>query len=40
MSGSDELEQLRKEVAAWREAYGSLPIRRDVEFTTVSGREV
>jgi methylmalonyl-CoA mutase N-terminal domain/subunit len=40
MSARDELEGLRAEVAAWRAAYGSLPIRRDVDFTSVSGREV
>jgi methylmalonyl-CoA mutase N-terminal domain/subunit len=40
MSEREELERLRAEVAAWREAYGSLPIRRDVDFTSVSGREV
>jgi methylmalonyl-CoA mutase N-terminal domain/subunit len=40
MSEREELKRLRAEVAAWREAYGSLPIRRDVDFTSVSGREV
>jgi methylmalonyl-CoA mutase N-terminal domain/subunit len=36
----DELERLRKEVARWRAAYGRLPIRDGVEFTSVSGQEV
>jgi len=35
-----ELERLRQEVAAWRAAYGSLPQRDGVEFTSVSGGEV
>jgi methylmalonyl-CoA mutase N-terminal domain/subunit len=36
----DELERLRQEVARWRAAYGRLPIRDGVEFTSVSGQEV
>jgi len=41
MSAHDtELARLRAELAAWRAAYGSLPVRRDVEFTSVSGRPV
>ena len=36
----DELERLRTEVARWRAAYGRLPLRDDVEFTSVSGQEV
>ena len=36
----DELERLRQEVARWRAAYGRLPIRDGVEFTSVSGLEV
>jgi methylmalonyl-CoA mutase N-terminal domain/subunit len=36
----DELERLRKEVAQWRAAYGRLPLRDGVEFTSVSGQEV
>jgi methylmalonyl-CoA mutase N-terminal domain/subunit len=36
----DELERLRKEVARWRAAYGRLPLRDGVEFTSVSGQEV
>jgi len=41
MSARDaELERLRAEVAAWRAAYGKLPLRRDVEFSSVSGRPV
>ena len=41
MSARDaELERLRAEVAAWRELYGKLPLRRGVEFTSVSGRPV
>ncbi|HEX7025352.1 MAG TPA: methylmalonyl-CoA mutase family protein, partial [Gemmatimonadales bacterium] len=36
----DEMERLRAEVAAWRAAYGRLPLRPDVEFTSVSGRPV
>jgi methylmalonyl-CoA mutase N-terminal domain/subunit len=38
--GDEELTRLRAEVAAWREAYGKLPLREGVEFTSVSGREV
>ncbi len=37
---TEELERLRAEVAAWRAAYGALPLRDNVEFTSVSGREV
>jgi len=33
-----ELEQLRAELAAWREQVAGLPARTDVEFTSVSGR--
>ncbi len=41
MSARDaELERLRAEVAEWRASYGKLPTRRDVEFTSVSGRPV
>ena len=41
MTASDrELERLRAELSAWRAAYGTLPVRGGVEFTTVSGREV
>ena len=36
----DELERLREEVAQWRAAYGRLPLRDGVEFTSVSGQEV
>ncbi len=35
-----ELARLRIEVAAWRAAYGKLPLRDDVELTSVSGRTV
>jgi methylmalonyl-CoA mutase N-terminal domain/subunit len=35
-----ELERLRAEVAAWREEFGALPVRDDVDFTSVSGRAV
>jgi methylmalonyl-CoA mutase N-terminal domain/subunit len=35
-----ELERLRKEVAAWRAVYGTLPLRPGVEFTSVSGEAV
>jgi methylmalonyl-CoA mutase N-terminal domain/subunit len=34
------LEQLRAEVAAWREQVARLPARTDVDFTSVSGRSV
>lgn len=41
MSARDaELERLRKEVAAWRAVYGTLPLRSGVEFTSVSGEAV
>jgi len=41
MSARDEeLERLRAEVDAWRAAFGQLPVRRDVEFSSVSGRPV
>ena len=41
MSGRDaELERLRREVAAWRAAYGKLPQRDGVEFTSVSGQAI
>jgi methylmalonyl-CoA mutase, N-terminal domain len=41
MSARDaELERLREEVAAWRAAYGSLPLRDAVEFSSVSGNDV
>jgi methylmalonyl-CoA mutase N-terminal domain/subunit len=41
MSASEtELERLRAEVAAWRAAYDRLPVRQEVEFTSVSGRPV
>jgi methylmalonyl-CoA mutase N-terminal domain/subunit len=35
-----ELERLRAEVQAWRERVARLPVRDDVEFTSVSGRGV
>ncbi len=35
-----ELARLRQELAAWRAAYGILPQRDGVEFTSVSGGEV
>ncbi|HYF39322.1 MAG TPA: methylmalonyl-CoA mutase family protein, partial [Gemmatimonadales bacterium] len=35
-----ELERLRAEVAAWRARAEALPIRDDVDFTSVSGRGV
>jgi methylmalonyl-CoA mutase N-terminal domain/subunit len=35
-----ELDRLRKEVEAWRAAYGKLPQRNGVDFTSVSGRTV
>ena len=35
-----ELERLRAEIAAWRAAYGRLPLRQDTEFSSVSGRPV
>ncbi len=35
-----ELARLRTEVTAWRAAYGKLPLRDDVELTSVSGRTV
>src|SRR5436190_1375260 len=35
-----ELERLRAEVAAWRSRVGGLPMRDDVDFTSVSGRAV
>ncbi|HEV8613477.1 MAG TPA: methylmalonyl-CoA mutase family protein [Gemmatimonadales bacterium] len=37
---SDELERLRAEVEAWRALYDRLPLREEVEFTSVSGRAV
>ncbi len=40
MTSKAELERLRQEVARWRAAYGQLPVRQDVEFTSVSGRDV
>ncbi len=41
MSGdADELERLRAEVAAWRAMAARLPVRRDTDFTSVSGRSV
>jgi methylmalonyl-CoA mutase N-terminal domain/subunit len=41
MSARDgELERLRKEVEAWRAAYGKLPQRDGMDFTSVSGRPV
>jgi methylmalonyl-CoA mutase, N-terminal domain len=41
MSARDaELKRLRAELAAWRAAYGALPLRDGVEFTSVSGSEV
>ncbi len=33
-----ELERLRAEVAAWRAAMSGLPVRSDVDFTSISGR--
>jgi methylmalonyl-CoA mutase N-terminal domain/subunit len=35
-----ELAALRAEVAAWRARFGSLPVRNDSDFTSVSGRPV
>jgi methylmalonyl-CoA mutase N-terminal domain/subunit len=35
-----ELEQLRAEVLRWRQQYGTLPVRGEVEFTSISGRTV
>ncbi|HXW96444.1 MAG TPA: methylmalonyl-CoA mutase family protein, partial [Gemmatimonadales bacterium] len=35
-----ELEQLRAEVARWREQVRALPIRSEVDFTSISGREL
>jgi methylmalonyl-CoA mutase N-terminal domain/subunit len=35
-----ELAALRAEVAAWRARFGTLPIRHDSDFTSVSGRAV
>jgi len=41
MSARDaELERLRAEVAGWRALFATLPVRRDVDFTSVSGRPV
>jgi methylmalonyl-CoA mutase N-terminal domain/subunit len=37
---ADELERLRAEVAAWRAMAAQLPVRRDSDFTSVSGRGV
>jgi len=35
-----ELERLRAEVAAWRARAAGIPVRSDVEFSSVSGRSV
>jgi methylmalonyl-CoA mutase, N-terminal domain len=35
-----ELERLRAEVAAWRARAAGIPVRSDVEFSSVSGRNV
>ncbi len=35
-----ELAALRAEVAAWRARFGTLPVRSDSDFTSVSGRSV
>jgi methylmalonyl-CoA mutase N-terminal domain/subunit len=35
-----ELEQLRAEVARWRAQVGGLPVRSEVDFTSISGRAV
>ena len=35
-----ELERLRAEVAAWRARAAGIPVRTDVEFSSVSGRSV
>ena len=35
-----ELEELRAELRAWREQVAKLPMREDVDFTSVSGRNV
>jgi len=35
-----ELAALRAEVAAWRARFGTLPVRDDSDFTSVSGRSV
>jgi methylmalonyl-CoA mutase, N-terminal domain len=41
MSARDaELARLRAELAEWKAAYGKLPLRKEVDFTSVSGREV
>ena len=37
---NQELEALRREVVAWRAAFGKLPVRDDSDFTSVSGRSV
>ncbi|HXE56564.1 MAG TPA: methylmalonyl-CoA mutase family protein [Gemmatimonadales bacterium] len=35
-----ELERLREELRRWRERYGTMPLREDADFSTVSGRQV
>ncbi|HXG44309.1 MAG TPA: methylmalonyl-CoA mutase family protein [Gemmatimonadales bacterium] len=35
-----ELERLRAELRAWREQYARMPLRTEVDFTSVSGRSV
>jgi len=35
-----ELAELKREVEAWRREFARLPVRRDTEFTSVSGRSV
>ena len=35
-----ELAELRREVEAWRQEFGRLPLRDDADFTSISGRTV
>jgi methylmalonyl-CoA mutase N-terminal domain/subunit len=35
-----ELAELKREVEAWRREFGRLPLRNDVDFTSISGRSV
>jgi methylmalonyl-CoA mutase N-terminal domain/subunit len=37
---AQELTELRAEVQAWRELVGRMPVREDVEFTSLSGLDV
>ena len=34
----EELAKLRAEVAAWRARMATMPVRRDSDFTSISGR--